>query len=104
MDSGLVINWDEKALLRAIGKDPEVRSKIKSYAAKKAEAANAASASFRTEKFFRGGKRVAGVGEKQPEYESDMQVFKGYWPVGIVYTGNYAAMKDNHLHNTLLKV
>lgn len=41
-------------------------------------------------------------GGTQPVYEGDVQR-RGRSQVGIVHPGNYAAMKDNHLHNTLLK-
>ena len=41
-------------------------------------------------------------GDTQPVYEGDVQR-RGKSQVGIVHPGNYAAMKDNHEHNTLLK-
>ncbi len=62
---------------------------------KAAANANAMGAGFRT-------KKHRGVGDTAPEYGHDTRRF-GKGPVGIVYTGNYAAIKDNHLHNTLLK-
>ena len=41
------------------------------------------------------------------KYKEDTDRMKvkggGHTSVGIVYCGNYAAMKDNMLHNTLLK-
>lgn len=41
-------------------------------------------------------------GDTPAEYAGDTQLrSKGY--IGIVYTANYAAQKDNHMYNTLLK-
>ena len=64
-------------------------------------AANALSAGFRTGLCHRNHQSPA-VGNTPAEYAGDVELKrKGY--VGIVYTANYAAQKDNHLHNTLLK-
>ena len=63
--------------------------------------ANAFGAGFETERtiVWATGEHVGG---NSPEYKAAIQ--KGNrGPVGIVVTGNYSAMKDNYLHNTLLK-
>ena len=68
--------------------------------------ANAYSAGFTTREVidFKTHKKVGG---QQPKYRGSTRRFRTSdgvsIPVGIVYTANYAAMKDNHDHNTLLK-
>ena len=67
--------------------------------------ANSLGSSFRTGYYHRDHKSPA-VGGTQPKYGGDTQRFRSGGvnaPVGIVYTANYAAQKDNMLHNTLLK-
>ena len=63
--------------------------------------ANALGAGYRTEKYPRDHRSPA-VGGTQPKYTGDVQRGKK-GPIGLVHPENYAAMKDNHLHNTLLK-
>ena len=46
------------------------------------------------------GKEVGGT---QPRYVSEKAIETQGGSVSIVHPKNYAAMKDNHLHNTLLK-
>ena len=41
-------------------------------------------------------------GDTEPEYDYDVMRGRKGW-VGIVYTANYAAQKNNHRYNTLLK-
>ena len=43
------------------------------------------------------------VGGKPPLYLAKDAIFTGKKSIALVYTGNYAAAKDNTLHNTLLK-
>lgn len=43
-----------------------------------------------------------GRGPTAARYEGNVENHRGI-PVGIVFTGNYAAMVDNMLNNTLLK-
>lgn len=63
--------------------------------------ANALGAGYRTGKYYRDHKSPP-VGGTQPKYAGDVARGRdGY--VGLVHPENYAAMKDNHLHNTLLK-
>lgn len=64
-------------------------------------AANGMSAGFRTGRYHRDHRSPA-VGDTPASYAGNVQMeSKGY--VGIVYTANYAAQKDNYLNNTLLK-
>lgn len=75
-----------------------VRGKTDSTAAK----ANALGAGYRTAKYHRDHMSPA-VGGTAPKYAANTGRPRGIVPVGIVYTANYAAQKDNMLHNTLLK-
>lgn len=61
--------------------------------------ATALSAGFRTKRLSHNNPPVGGTA---PVWKSDVKKFRNKY-VGIVVTGNYSAMKDNHLHNTLLK-
>lgn len=64
--------------------------------------ANSLSAGYRTGYYHKDHKSPA-VGGTQPSYQANTGRPRGTVPVGIVYTGNYAAQKDNLQHNTLLK-
>ena len=68
--------------------------------------ANSLGSGYRTGYYHRDHKSPA-VGGTQPKYGGSTQRFRNSEgisiPVGIVTTKNYAAMKDNMLHNTLLK-
>ena len=93
------VKFSYAALYRVIGEvsEPHVRKET----AEMRNRASAISAGFRT-----GEKRGfygPGIGNQPTRYESDVKLYHGYWPVGLVYTGNYSAMKDNTLNNTLLK-
>lgn len=74
----------------------EMYQLIRTTSDKVASNANSLGAGFKTEK-------ARGVGGKSPKYVANTQRPRGIVPVGMVYTGNYAAMKDNRLHNTLMK-
>ena len=63
--------------------------------------ANAASAGFRTG-IFHDHDTGETRGDTQPVYKGNVKR-KGRSMVGLVYTGNYAAQKDNYENNTLLK-
>ena len=74
---------------------------LKSESQKIAGKANSLSSGFRTQEVTRWetGERVGGT---KPQYGYDAK--KGRkGPVGIVYTNNYAARKDNLENQTLLK-
>ena len=60
------------------------------------------SAGYRTGYYHREHKSPA-VGGTQPSYWSNTGRPRGVVPVGIAFTANYAAKKDNLEHNTLLK-
>jgi hypothetical protein len=93
------IQWDGIALARAIGiaAMPEVTSATQRAAA----SANAMGSAFKTGIYHRDHKSPH-VGETPAHYGSSVRAYYGTWPVGIVYTGNYAAMCDNAKNNTLL--
>lgn len=92
------IKWNDKALRKMIGDAAEPHVKAKTAEIK--AAASSMSAGFRTGIYHPAkGERV---GNTKPKYKSSVRRFKGL-PVGIVVTGNYSAMKDNTLNNTLLK-
>lgn len=93
---------DREKLWRLICKQDATYQVIRSTADGVAGNANAMSTGYRTKKYHRDHKSP-GVGGTQPKYQSNTQRPKGVVPVGIVYTANYAAQKDNHEHNTLLK-
>ena len=91
---------DEKALEKLVKTSDETKALISYHTTASVDAANAASASFRTAIFHRPNGEV--VGDTQPEYGGDVQDVRGCW-VGLVHPKNYAAMKDNHERNTMLK-
>lgn len=93
------ITWNDRALkdVVAAAAKPEVEAATSRVIA----AANSLSSGYRTGLYHRNHESPA-VGNTQPRYAGDVQEFGG-WPVGIAYTGNYAAMKDNAENNTLLK-
>lgn len=97
----VVIKIDDAKLRKlAFGSDG-TKSLVESATSQVTSNANAMGAGFRTGLYHRDHKSPA-VGNTQPVYKGDVRKF-GRKYVGIVVTGNYAAMKDNHLHNTLLK-
>ena len=92
---------DDGKLWGLVSKGQGTHSLVSQVTAKAASNANALGAGFRTGLYYRDHKAPP-VGNTQPRYDSNVQKRKG-GPVGIVYTANYAAAKDNMLHNTLLK-
>ena len=104
MADKMVIEWDEAGLERAIGKDEGVHSKINSMTQSRISQANSLCAGFRTG-IYHDHATGKTVGNTQAVYGGDVQKMgTKRWPIGIVHPVNYAAMKDNYLHNTLLKV
>ena len=105
MADGMTINWDGNALGRAVGQDEGVREKIVEMTNERITKANMLGAGYTTKRTTdrETGKKVGGTTAR---YGGDVQMSKKSpkWPVGIVHPVNYAAMKDNYLHNTLLKV
>ena len=92
---------DKEKLWRLICKQDATYQTIRSTTDAVANEANALSAGYRTGKYYRDHKAPA-VGGTQPVYMSNTRRNPTV-PVGIAYTGNYAAKKDNYAHNTLLK-
>lgn len=92
---------DMDGLQRAVAESEDVAETVSERVKAITGRANAMSAGFRTGLYHRDHKSPA-VGDTQPDYKGDVRKM-GRSRVGIVYTGNYAAQKDNHLHNTLLK-
>lgn len=93
------LKWNDKELRKLVGEAAEPHVKAKTAEIK--TAADSMSAGFRTGLYHRDHKSPA-VGNTKPKYKSSVKKFNGL-PVGIVYTGNYSAMKDNTINNTLLK-
>lgn len=86
-----------KAVQDADGLPPLLDEAVSKIAAN----ANAMSAGFRTG-IFHDHATGETRGDTQPRYAANVEKH-GSSQVGLVYTANYSAMKDNHLHNTLLK-
>lgn len=93
----LASDWEQK-----IQSMPGLKSVLSSTAWAVASKATASSAGFRTEKTtnWATGEKLGG---KSPLYLAKDAKMRGDKAVAIVYTGNYAAAKDNTMHNTLLK-
>ena len=95
------VDIDESKLSKAITEADGVKDALREKSRDMASSANSMSASFETEQTvnWATGEHVGGT---RPEYGYDVKhTNNGY--VGIVMPKNYAAMKDNCEHNTLLK-
>lgn len=91
---------DFDKIIRSI---PGVQDAVTDKAAGISRTANALSAGFRTGLYHRDHKSPA-VGNTQPEYGYEKAVKSSrHGFIAFVHPANYSAMKDNHLHNTLLK-
>lgn len=93
---------DKNKLWRCICRSDATYKLVRDAADARRDTANALSSGFRTGYYHRDHKSPA-VGGTQPAYMAKTGRPRGIVPVGIVYTANYAAQKDNMLHNTLLK-
>lgn len=92
---------DEDAARELVEKSDGLRSLVESKCEVIAQAANASSAGNLTQETVRWDTKEH-VGGTAPAYISRVKYGrKGL--VGIVSTGNYAARKDNHENNTLVK-
>lgn len=101
MGSDLRIVINEKAAQRVINQMPSLEPKLLEITERIAGNANSLSAGYRTP-IFHDHKTGETKGDTQPHYSGE--VYKGkVGPIGIVHPKNYAAMKDNYLHNTMLK-
>ena len=95
------IEVDMNAAWRVAYKSDGLYQMVRQETDKRASRANSLSSGFKTDKYHRDHKSPA-VGGTSPEYKPHTRRNPDV-PVGIVYTGNYAAKKENMLHNTLLK-
>lgn len=98
-----VTSLNEKAIFRLPSCKAALTKEANSIAAK----ANAMSANFRTGLFYPNNDYSAepleNVGNKQPKYKGIPAKVTNKGSMALVVEGNYAAIKDNHLHNTLKK-
>lgn len=101
MAKDIEIVVDDAKVRKAINEAEGTESKLQIITQQVVGKANALGAVYRTGKYHRNHQSPA-VGGTQPEYGGDVKR-KGGTPVGIVHPDNYAAMKDNYLHNTMLK-
>lgn len=94
------VRWNTNALLKAVGTaaQPEVRGAVQ----RMQQRAQAMGNSYFTGFYHRNHQSPA-IGGTQARYAWKMGIYNGAWPVGIVYTANYAAKKDTMLNNTLFK-
>ena len=95
------VQWDTAALGRVIGKHPSVVAEVDRATRAIHESASAMGSGFRTGIYHRDHKSP-GVGDMPASYGGDVQVMRES-VVGIVYTANYSAQRDNAENNTLLK-
>lgn len=97
----LRIVLDMRSAERACCFQPQLEPILEQHSRRIAANATALGSGFKTAKWH-DHETGETKGGKSPAYGSDVYKGKrGY--VGIVHPENYAAMKDNHLHNTMLK-
>ena len=97
----LEIEIDGEKLYQAVQDAEGLRSLLQRETSRITANANANGSGFATGYYYRDHKAPA-VGGTHPVYEGDVQRRKRTL-VGIIHPANYAAMKDNHKNNTLLK-
>lgn len=105
MASTLVITSIDKDPIK-IFQSQECKEAVTNLAKEIASKANSMSAHFRTELFYPPGSNepLENVGNQQPKYGAINAINSAKSGcVALVVEANYAAIKDNHLHNTLLK-
>lgn len=98
---GSSVRIDKAALWRAMKSAPETARAVETATRRIHSRANALGSMFRTGLYHREHQSPA-VGNTQAAYDGNVEAHNGT-PVGIVHTGNYAAMCDNARNNTLLK-
>lgn len=94
------VTWDMNELFGVVGEAAQPR--IESVVEKVTASANAMGGNFHTGLYHRDHESPA-VGNTPARYAGDVNLYHGSWPVGIVHTDNYAAMRDTLENNTLLK-
>lgn len=95
------VRIDKAALWRCMKGAPETKAAVELATRRIHARASALGSMFRTGLYHRDHKSPA-VGNTQAAYDGNVEMHNGM-PVGIVHTGNYAAMRDNAENNTLLK-
>lgn len=95
------VRLDNAKVAEAIADAPRMKPLLEGVSSAIATSANAMSAGFRTGRFYDRTENKL-KGNTQPRYASNVQR-RGNVLIGLIYTANYAAQKDNHEHNTLLK-
>ena len=83
-------------------KYPQVKGKVSQLAGAYADRCNELGAGFRTG-YWHDPQTHEKKGGTQPHYVADKATETESGCVAIVHPKNYAAMKDNHEHNTMLK-
>ena len=93
--------WNMQALGHVIGTAPETLQAIREATARIEQTADSLGGGYMTGRYY---DRAEGVlkGRTPAEYRSEVKSYS-HAHHGIVYAANYAAEKDNLLHNTLLK-
>lgn len=99
--ASIKINWDMAKLGRFCAKAPETVDEIDKAVSRIAATATSMSSGNVTGSYHRDHKSPH-VGGTAPFYGSDTQVLRNS-AVGLAYTDNYAAKKDNLENNTLLR-
>lgn len=95
------VRIDKDALWRCMKGAPETVAAVDLATRRVHSRANSLGAFSRTGLFHRDHQSPA-VGNTQAAYGGNVEMHHGM-PVGLVWTGNYAAMVDNASNNTLLK-
>ena len=97
----LTVVIDEAALKKATSYSDGMREALSSKVDEITQRANSMSSGFRTGRYYdRQSNELRG--NTQPKYGGSVKLGSYGW-VGLVHPENYAAMKDTHDHNTLLK-
>lgn len=95
------VEINEQSLKHAVSHAAGTQRAINKEAGRISAKANALASGYRTPKWH-DHKTGETKGDTPARYDSGTKMGgKGY--VGIVYTANYSAQKENKLHNTLLK-
>ena len=97
----MTVEWDERALEKAMNRSDEVYKAVESWVAKKRSHANTMASGYESRGFYQHGELVDG--KKQARYDGNVKRKGNGWIVGIVYCDNHAASVENKKHNTLLK-
>ena len=95
------VRLDAEACKVAIARAERITSALQKAVDSVTSNANIMSSGYRTARYY-DRERHELKGDKQPLFAGNVRDM-GKGPIGIVYTGNYAAMKHNHEYNTLLK-